>query len=94
VAAIAAEAVQKFGLSGCTVIHRVGRLLPGQNIVFVAAGAAHRAAALQAVAFLIDYLKTNAPFWKCESFESGAREWVAARAEDARAAADWAAKPP
>jgi molybdopterin synthase catalytic subunit len=94
VAAIAAAAVQKFGLTGCTVVHRVGRLSPGENIVFVAAAAAHRAAALQAVAFLIDYLKTGAPFWKSETYETGAREWVAARASDEQAASAWEAKLP
>jgi molybdopterin synthase catalytic subunit len=94
VAAIAAEAVQKFSLTGCTVIHRVGRLSPGDNIVFVAAGAPHRAAALQAVAFLIDYLKTGVPFWKSETYETGGREWVAARASDEQAASAWEAKLP
>ncbi len=94
VTGIAAEAVQKFSLTGCTVIHRVGRLSPGDDIVFVAAAAPHRAAALQAVAFIIDYLKTAAPFWKCESFEDGERAWVAARASDDQAAATWETKLP
>jgi molybdopterin synthase catalytic subunit len=94
VARLAAEAAQKFGLTGCTVIHRVGRLSPGENIVFVAAAAPHRAAALQAVAFIIDYLKTAAPFWKCESYETGEQEWVAARASDEQAAAVWETKLP
>lgn len=86
---IAAEAESRWELTGCTVIHRFGRLLPGENIVFVAAASPHREAALQATAFLIDWLKTSAPFWKVEEFETGEREWVAARAADDAAAAVW-----
>ena len=86
---IAAEAERRWELTGCTVIHRTGRLLPGENIVFVAAASPHREAALQATAFLIDWLKTSAPFWKFEEFENGAAEWVAARATDEEAAASW-----
>jgi molybdopterin synthase catalytic subunit len=87
---IAAEAEAKFPLTGVTIIHRVGRLLPGENIVFVAAASAHRQAALQATAFLIDWLKTSAPFWKAEEYEDGETAWVAARAADDAAAAGWA----
>jgi molybdopterin synthase catalytic subunit len=87
--AIVAQAQARWPLTGCTVIHRVGRLRAGENIVFVAAASAHRAAALQACAFLIDWLKTSAPFWKQEEFEDGARAWVAARAADDAAAAAW-----
>jgi molybdopterin synthase catalytic subunit len=83
---MAAEAANRWELTGCTVIHRIGRLLPGDNIVFVAASSPHREAALQATAFLIDWLKTSAPFWKVEEFETGEREWVAARASDEAAA--------
>lgn len=86
---LAEEAQARWVLTGCTVIHRMGRLLPGEAIVFVAAASAHRGAALQAVGFLIDGLKTNAPFWKAEEFEDGTREWVAARAEDEDAASAW-----
>jgi molybdopterin synthase catalytic subunit len=86
---IAAEAETRWELTGCTIVHRIGRLLPGENIVFVAASSPHREAALQATAFLIDCLKTSAPFWKAEEFESGEREWVAARTSDAAAAAAW-----
>jgi molybdopterin synthase catalytic subunit len=88
-AAIGAEAEGRWGLLGCTLIHRVGRLRPGEGIVLVLAAAAHRQAALEATAFLIDWLKTSAPFWKKESFADGTEAWVAARAEDDRAAARW-----
>ena len=86
---IAAEATARFGLLGCTVIHRVGRLLPGEPIVLVLAAAAHRQAALDGTAFLIDWLKTAAPFWKREEYADGAAEWVAAREADDLAAARW-----
>ncbi len=88
-AKLAARAQARWALTGCTIIHRIGRLLPGENIVFVAAASAHRGDALQAVAFLIDYLKTSAPFWKAEEREDGTRHWVAARAADEAAAAGW-----
>jgi len=87
---IVAEAERRWALLGCTVIHRVGRLEPGANIVLVAAASAHRADALEATAFLIDWLKTKAPFWKREEFAGGGAEWVAARETDAAAAARWA----
>jgi molybdopterin synthase catalytic subunit len=90
-AAIAAEAQSRWSLQGCTLIHRVGRLLPGANIVLVLAAAPHRQAALDATGFLIDWLKTRAPFWKKESFADGSESWVAARDEDAAAAARWTA---
>lgn len=83
------EAERRWALTGCTVIHRIGRLTEGQNIVFVGTASAHRAAALQATAFLIDWLKTKAAFWKAEEFASGETEWVAARADDDEAAAAW-----
>jgi molybdopterin synthase catalytic subunit len=88
IAAIVAEAERRWSLLGCTVIHRVGRLLPGENIVLVLAAAAHRQAALDATAFLIDWLKTKAPFWKQEESEGGAT-WVEAREADDEAAARW-----
>jgi molybdopterin synthase catalytic subunit len=91
IAAIAAEACARWPLSGCTVIHRVGRLAPGEPIVLVLAASAHRAAALEACAFLIDWLKTRAPFWKREHFADGRERWVAARAEDDAAAGRWVA---
>ncbi len=87
--AIASEAASRWNLLGCTLIHRVGALRPGANIVLVLAAAAHRAAALEAVAFLIDWLKTRAPFWKHETFQDGTSRWVEARAADDEAAARW-----
>jgi molybdopterin synthase catalytic subunit len=86
---IAAAAAARFGLTGCTIIHRIGRLAPGDNIVFVGAASPHRADALGATAFLIDWLKTAAPFWKSEFFSDGTTAWVAARAADDEAAAAW-----
>lgn len=86
---LAAEATARFNLHGCTIIHRHGRLLPGENIVLVLAAAAHRQAALDATAFLIDWLKTKAPFWKQEHFADGESAWVAARDEDDNAASRW-----
>jgi molybdopterin synthase catalytic subunit len=93
IAGIVAKAEQRFALLGCTVIHRVGRMTPGENIVLVLAAAAHRQAALEATAFLIDWLKTKAPFWKQESFADGSATWVDARETDAAAAARWSAPP-
>jgi molybdopterin synthase catalytic subunit len=86
---IAAQAEQRWRLTGCTIIHRIGRLLPGENIVFAGAASPHREAALQAVAFLIDWLKTSAPFWKAEEYDTGERAWVAARPEDDDTARAW-----
>ncbi|MBV9814112.1 MAG: molybdenum cofactor biosynthesis protein MoaE [Acetobacteraceae bacterium] len=90
-AAIAAEAERRWELIGCTLVHRVGRLVPGEAIVLVLAAAAHRQPALDATAFLIDWLKTRAPFWKKESFADGTELWVEAREADAAAAAKWSA---
>ncbi|GBQ30482.1 molybdenum cofactor biosynthesis protein MoaE [Gluconacetobacter azotocaptans] len=87
---IAAEAQARFGLLGCTIIHRVGRLGVGEPIVLVLCLAAHRAAALDATAFVMDWLKTRAPFWKREEFEDGRTAWVDAREADDAAAARWA----
>jgi len=89
---IAAEAEARWPLTGCTVIHRVGRILPGEPIVLVLTASAHRAATLEACAFLIDWLKTKAPFWKREEFADGDARWVAAKHEDDAAAARWSAK--
>ena len=71
------------------VIHRVGRMLPVEPIVLVATASAHRAAALDACAFLIDWLKTKAPFWKLEETGTGEERWVGARDSDDAAAARW-----
>jgi molybdopterin synthase catalytic subunit len=87
--AIGESASDRFGLLGCTLIHRVGKLLPGENIVLVLAAAPHREAALAATAFLIDWLKIRAPFWKKERFADGEEAWVDARDADDEAAAKW-----
>ncbi len=89
IARIAGEAERRWGLLGCTVIHRVGRLVAGDNIVLVLAAAGHRQPALAATAFLIDWLKTKAPFWKKEEFAGGGACWVEARDADEAAAARW-----
>lgn len=86
--AIAAEAEVRWPLTGGVVVHRVGRMLPGEAIVLVAVASAHRAAAFEACAFLMDWLKTKAPFWKAEE-RAGGTNWVEARASDAAAAARW-----
>jgi molybdopterin synthase catalytic subunit len=88
-AAIADEAASRWPLLGCTLIHRVGTLLPGDVIVLVLTASAHRQAALDAAAFLIDWLKTRAPFWKKERFVDGTERWVDARGDDEAAAARW-----
>lgn len=87
--AIANDAAERWALTGVTVIHRHGRLVPGDRIVLAAAASSHRAAALQGCAFLIDWLKTKAPFWKKEFFEGGHSAWVDAREADDLAAARW-----
>ena len=88
---IASEAEERWDLLGCTVIHRHGRLLPGDPIVLVLAASRHRQAALDATAFLIDWLKTRAPFWKQEERADGTVGWVEAREADDAAAARWQA---
>lgn len=85
---IVQQALTRWPLLGWRVIHRVGRLLPGERIVFVAVAAAHRGAAFQACEFIMDYLKTRAPFWKKESTPEGGR-WVDARDSDDTAALRW-----
>lgn len=85
---LAAEAIARWSLAAATIVHRVGPMRPGERIVFVAAAAPHRGAALDACAFLIDRLKTDAPFWKRETRGNAAR-WVEARGADDVAAARW-----
>jgi len=87
-AGIEAEANKRWPLQASLIIHRYGPLAPGDNIVLVACAAAHREDALQACSFLIDWLKTRAPFWKCEETEDGP-QWVAAKASDDSLAARW-----
>jgi len=82
------EAKTRWPLMGVTVIHRHGRVEPGDNIVLVLTASAHRQAAFQAAEFLMDYLKTNAPFWKSEE-RAGGNAWVEAQTHDDEAAARW-----
>ncbi|MFV0472650.1 MAG: molybdenum cofactor biosynthesis protein MoaE [Pikeienuella sp.] len=89
--AIEAEARARWRLSGALIIHRVGRLLPGERIMMVATASRHRAAAFEAAEFMMDHLKTRAPFWKKEERADGAR-WVDARETDERALARWNSK--
>lgn len=86
---IAEEAATRWPVLGLTVIHRIGYLAVGEPIVMVAVSSAHREAAFQAAAFVMDYLKTRAPFWKKE-WVDGRAQWVEAKAGDAEAAARWA----
>lgn len=85
---IVSEAEQRWPLLGVRVIHRYGRLLPGERIVLVAVASAHRGEAFQACEFIMDYLKTRAPFWKKEATPSGSH-WVDARETDDTAAQRW-----
>lgn len=82
------EAERRWPLLGVTVVHRVGTLKPGEPIVLVAVAAAHRGEAFEACEFLMDYLKTRAPFWKQEETASGKR-WVEAKVSDDAAAERW-----
>ena len=84
----AETAASRWPLSGLTIIHRVGRIAPGENIVLVVTSSAHRHAAFEAAEFLMDYLKAHAPFWKREEGAAGAN-WVDAREHDDAAAGRW-----
>jgi molybdopterin synthase catalytic subunit len=86
--AIAREACQRWSVLAIRVIHRVGRLKPGERIVYVGVASAHRGDAFAACEFIMDYLKTRAPFWKKETTERGER-WVEARKSDHTAAERW-----
>lgn len=88
-ARIEAEAVARWALQASLIIHRVGELRAGDNIVLVIAAASHRQAAFEGAGFLMDYLKTKAPFWKKETTLAGDSAWVEARTEDDRAADRW-----
>ena len=88
--AIVEEARGRWDICGVRVIHRVGRLVPGDRIVFVAVASAHRGEAFAACEFIMDYLKTRAPFWKKEETAAGGR-WVDARESDDHAAGRWEA---
>jgi molybdopterin synthase catalytic subunit len=82
------DAVKRFAIHGARVVHRIGRLQPQDQIMMVAVTSAHRGQAFQACEFLMDYLKTQAPFWKKEQTPEGAR-WVDARSSDDAAIARW-----
>ncbi|MDX8495047.1 molybdenum cofactor biosynthesis protein MoaE [Mesorhizobium sp. VK22B] len=89
---IAAEATERWPLQGLAVIHRHGKIAPGENIVLVAAASAHRQAAFEAANFLMDYLKSRAPFWKKEHRADGSEGgWVEAKEADDEAADRWKA---
>lgn len=89
-ARVAREALARWPLQGVTIIHRHGRIVPGEEIVLVVTASAHRRAAFESADFLMDYLKTRAPFWKKEHPASGAEGgWVAANADDDAAAGRW-----
>jgi len=82
------EALARWPLQGLTIVHRFGRIAPGENIVLVVTASSHRQAAFEAAEFLMDYLKTNAPFWKQEESARGTN-WIEARDHDDAAAARW-----
>jgi molybdopterin synthase catalytic subunit len=81
-------AMSRWPLAGIRIIHRVGRIAPGENIVLVVTASSHRQAAFEAAEFLMDYLKTNAPFWKRVD-SAGGDSWIEARSDDDAAAARW-----
>jgi molybdopterin synthase catalytic subunit len=90
IARVAKEATQRWPLSGLVAVHRHGLVAPGEQIVLVIAASAHRRAAFEAAEFLMDYLKTRAPFWKREHLVDGTiGGWVEAKAEDDAAAQRW-----
>ncbi len=88
--AIEAEAHERWALQASAIIHRIGPMIPGERIVFVATASRHRGVAFEAAEFLMDYLKTRAPFWKKEVAADGTAKWVDARESDDGAAARWA----
>lgn len=88
-ARVEAEAGERWPLLGSLILHRVGTLKPGDNIVLVVTASAHRQAAFAAAEFLMDYLKTRAPFWKKELARDGTQRWVEPRVDDAAAAGRW-----
>jgi len=87
---IAEDASNRWPLTGITAIHRFGKIAPGENIVLVVTASTHRQAAFEAASFLMDYLKSRAPFWKKEHLADGSTgEWVEAKSSDDEAAARW-----
>ena len=87
--AIEREAHKKWPLANSLIVHRIGELKPGDDIVLVATTSAHRKAAFEAAEFIMDYLKTRAPFWKNEQLADGQKNWVDARSCDSSAAEVW-----
>lgn len=91
IARIAGHALQRWPVTGLTIIHRFGKIRPGENIVLVVAASTHRQAAFEAASFMMDFLKTRAPFWKKEHFRDGSEGgWVEARQSDDDATDRWA----
>lgn len=86
---IVETAAQRWPLNACTVVHRVGSLAADDQIVLVLAASEHRKAAFAAAEFIMDYLKTEAPFWKKEIFSDGLERWVEAKQSDAEAVSQW-----
>lgn len=89
ITAIVDEACARWSLAGCLVIHRHGPLAPGEQIMMVATAAKHRVAAFEAAEFLMDYLKSRAPFWKKEIQQDGSTDWVDAKVDDEDALTRW-----
>lgn len=89
IARIVANSLQKWPISEVVVVHRVGKIAVGEPIVFVLTQAAHRGDAYAANEYLMDYLKTSAPFWKQECFADGSAAWVAAKASDVSKQLAW-----
>ena len=93
-ASIEAEAAARWPLEASLIVHRYGRMVPGEGIVLVVTASAHRRAAFEACSFLMDWLKTEAPFWKLEETRDGSERWVEARESDMQAAAGWGGSEP
>ena len=88
-ARIETEAAKRWPLTGSLIVHRVGALLPGEQIVLVLTASAHRHAAFEAAEFIMDFLKSDAPFWKKEETADGSSDWVSCRVSDAAAKQRW-----
>lgn len=94
IATVATEALSRWPLTGITAIHRFGRIKTGENIVLVVTASTHRQAAFEAASFMMDFLKTRAPFWKKEHLRDGSQgEWVSATSEDDASAKRWGKGP-
>jgi len=86
---VEAEAAKRWPVQASLIVHRIGELKPGDNIVLVVVASAHRHAAFEAASFIMDYLKTDAPFWKKETLVDGSGAWVDARESDTQARDRW-----